>query len=129
MTQLVSYFKPLCTRAGVRFPTTFSNFLAKMNYECSLQNKNSPDPAQWQGWSGPERVFIDFKKAFDPVSHSKLLEQLAAYGISDKLLSWLRNYLSDRKQRVEIEGEYSDFQNIISGIRKHSNTRSGICDS
>jgi len=38
-------------------------------------------------------VYIDFSKAFDVISHGKLLARLHSYGIRGSLLLWLKNYL------------------------------------
>jgi hypothetical protein len=47
-------------------------------------------------------VFLDISKAFDKVWHKGLLYKLVVFGIQDPLLSWLKSYLSNRKQRVVI---------------------------
>jgi hypothetical protein len=39
-------------------------------------------------------------KAFDKVLHRGLLKKFKAYGISENLLHWFENYLSDRNQKV-----------------------------
>jgi hypothetical protein len=52
-------------------------------------------------------VFLDTSKAFDKVWHKGLLYKLEVIGIQDPLLSWLKSYLSNRKQRVVIEGQSS----------------------
>ena len=57
-------------------------------------------------------VFLDISKAFDRVWHAGLLHKLKKHGIKGRLLSWLMNYLHDRKQRVIINGVYSDWGNI-----------------
>ena len=36
-------------------------------------------------------IYADFSKAFDKVSHSKLLKKLEAYGISFLLLEWIKD--------------------------------------
>ena len=41
-------------------------------------------------------VYIDLSKAFDVVSHDKLLIRLATYGITGTLLKWLQNFPSNR---------------------------------
>jgi hypothetical protein len=41
-------------------------------------------------------------KASDCVSHDILLSKLAIYGIGDKIILWLKSYLENRKQRVEL---------------------------
>ena len=47
-------------------------------------------------------VLLDFAKAFDKVSHEKLLLKLEAYGINDILVRWVNGFLSNRRQRVVI---------------------------
>ena len=38
-------------------------------------------------------VYLDFSKAFDTVSHSTLLQKLAAHGLDRYTLGWVRNWL------------------------------------
>ena len=45
-------------------------------------------------------VYLDFSKAFDTVSHSILLEKLAAHGLDGCTLHWVKNWLNGRAQRV-----------------------------
>ncbi|KAK4820206.1 hypothetical protein QYF61_021711, partial [Mycteria americana] len=45
-------------------------------------------------------VYLDFSKAFDTVSHSILLEKLAAHGLDGCTLHWVKNWLDGRAQRV-----------------------------
>ena len=45
-------------------------------------------------------VFIDFSKAFDTISHAKLLLKLNAYGIRNVEFEWFSDYLFNRKQLV-----------------------------
>jgi hypothetical protein len=47
-------------------------------------------------------IFCDLQKAFDCVVHDILLSKLAAYGIGGKIIRWLRSYLENRNQRVEL---------------------------
>lgn len=47
---------------------------------------------------------IDFRKAFDTVNHTVLLEKLKAIGISCEMFSWLEDYMSARKQVVQLSG-------------------------
>ena len=55
-----------------------------------------------------DAVIMDFSKAFDMVPHNSLLVKLSGYGIQDKTLDWIGSFLSDRSQRVVVEGEQSD---------------------
>ena len=65
-------------------------------------------------------VFCDISKAFDRVWHNGLLHKLSCSGIKGNLHVWLTSYLSDRKQRVVIDGQKSDWLNISAGVPQGS---------
>lgn len=65
-------------------------------------------------------VYIDVAKAFDTVSHPKLLHKLHTYGISGKLLGWLKAFLSNRSQNVVVDSVQSHPGDVISGIPQGS---------
>jgi hypothetical protein len=65
-------------------------------------------------------VFLDVSKAFDRVWHTGLLFKLQKLGVQDPLLSWIKNYLCDRQQRVVIEGQSSEWKPINSGVPQGS---------
>ena len=65
-------------------------------------------------------VFIDFAKAFDSVSHKKLISKLSEYGIRGNLLNWIEQFLKDRKQQVVVDGECSNVGDVISGVPQGS---------
>ncbi|OWF50811.1 RNA-directed DNA polymerase from transposon BS [Mizuhopecten yessoensis] len=65
-------------------------------------------------------VFCDISKAFDRVWHKGLLCKLSSYGIRNSLLVWFENYLSDRKQRVVINGKNSNWLNVKAGVPQGS---------
>ena len=50
-------------------------------------------------------VFIDLSKVFDTVDHAILLKKLELYGVTDRNHSWFKNYLSNRKQFIQINNE------------------------
>ena len=54
-------------------------------------------------------VFLDISKAFDKVSHDDLIFKLKQNGISGSLLKLFKNYLHNRKQRVVLNGSFSDY--------------------
>ena len=66
-------------------------------------------------------VFIDLSKAFDIVNHSKLLKKLELYGVTDQNHSWFKNYLSNRKQFIQINNEENtEVETITCGVPQGS---------
>ena len=65
-------------------------------------------------------VFLDISKAFDRVWHAGLLYKLERNGISGSLLNWFRNYLSNRQQRVVINGQSSEWGTVNAGVPQGS---------
>ena len=67
-----------------------------------------------------QAVFLDFSKAFDSVWHEGLVYKLGTMGIRGKLLSWFTSYLSDRKQKVVVNGDISDAKLMECGVPQGS---------
>ena len=65
-------------------------------------------------------MYTDFSKAFDRVDHKLLIHKLASYHIHPHLLILLRNYLSERKHRVVVDGECSNWYPVFSGVPQGS---------
>ena len=65
-------------------------------------------------------VFLDISKAFDKVWHEGLIFKLEQNGISGGLLKLFGNYLSNRKQCVVLNGSYSEYSIIKSGVPQGS---------
>ena len=65
-------------------------------------------------------VFLDISKAFDKVWHKGQAYKLKSYGVEGELLSLLECYLRDRKQRVVLNGQNSDWRKVKSGVRQGS---------
>ena len=61
-------------------------------------------------------LFLDISKAFDKVPHAYLLEKLKMVGIDGGLLSWIRDYLTNRRQRCIVEGCVSGWLPVTSGV-------------
>ena len=65
-------------------------------------------------------IFLDLSKAFDKVWHRELLFKLESFGIRGKLLNLLEDYLSNRFQRVLLNGQESSWLPIKAGVPQGS---------
>ncbi len=67
-----------------------------------------------------DAVYLDLAKAFDTVPHRRLLVKLASYGITGKLLEWITDFLTGRRQRIGVAGSFSEWREVISGVPQGS---------
>jgi hypothetical protein len=86
--------------------STCTNLLETLNdWTLAIKNRRSITVA-----------YIDYQKAFDAVSHSKLLAKLSAYGIEGNIRDWISNFLSSRTQQTKVGSALSDVGNLSSGV-------------
>ena len=52
-------------------------------------------------------IYLDFHKAFDKVPHQRLILKLKSHGMGNSIINWIEQWLTDRKQRVVVDGEVS----------------------
>ena len=74
-------------RQGASCQSNLLDFLDYVTY--SLDNHNNVDV-----------IYLDFTKAFDRVPHLRLLQKIDQHGIGGKVLAWISEWLSGRKERV-----------------------------
>ena len=65
-------------------------------------------------------LFMDLSKAFDTINHDLLLAKLRAYGFSNNALNLMCSYLKNRKQRTQINNNFTSEKNIIAGVPQGS---------
>ena len=65
-------------------------------------------------------IYMDFQKAFDKVPHARLIKKLEKHGINGKLLKWIEEWLKNRKQRVVLKGQASEWEEVLSGVPQGS---------
>jgi len=74
----------------LRGKSTITNLMVSVtDWEYPLDNRLSIDV-----------IYLDLKKAFETVVHSKLLDKLYALGIRGKLYVWIRQFIFGRSQAV-----------------------------
>ena len=67
-----------------------------------------------------DSIYTEFQKAFDKVPHERLIKKIENYGITNPILSWIKDFLSRRYQRVSIKGDISNRMEDTSGIHESS---------
>ena len=103
-------------------------FLSK--YQCSFHKGHSTQHcllAMLEKWkSAVDKVksfaalLTDLAKAFDCLSHELLLAKLHAYGFSIAALRLIHSFLTNRKQRANVNLSYSHWEKIIYGLPQGS---------
>ena len=66
--------------------------------------------------SSVDGIYLDFQKAFHKVSHDLLMNKIRQAGIDGKIANWIENWLKGRTKRVCINGIYSDWVEVTSGL-------------
>ena len=65
-------------------------------------------------------LLTDLSKAFDCIDYELLIAKLHAYGFDPLALTLIASYLTDRKQRVKINNQFSSWSEITSGVPQGS---------
>ena len=65
-------------------------------------------------------IYTDILKAFDTVSHLRLILVLKSYGVGNNVLNWITSFIFYRKQSVCINDTFSSFCDITSGVSQGS---------
>ena len=65
-------------------------------------------------------VLMDLSKAFDCIRHDLLIAKLHAYGFSQEALTLINDYLTNRQQRVKVNGSFSSWKDLTRGVPQGS---------
>ena len=65
-------------------------------------------------------IYLDFQKAFDKVPRQRLLIKLKSHAMGVNIVTWIQNWLTDKKQSVSVEGETSAWTAVHSGAPQGS---------
>ena len=67
-------------------------------------------------WSTVDIIYLDFQKEFDKVPHQRLILKLKSHGMGNSIINWIEQWLTDRRQRVVVDGEVSSWKSVLSGV-------------
>ena len=65
-------------------------------------------------------IYIDFAKVIDKDVHTKLLFKLQSYDKDRIVFKWIEQVLTDRLQCIRVNGYYSNFIAVLSGVPQSS---------
>ena len=96
-------------QSGFRPSDSCINQLLSITHEI-FQSLDATPPLQVRS------VFLYISKAFDKVWHEGLLYKLNSIGIQEKCYKLMESYLSNRFQRVVLNGQTSSWRPILAGV-------------
>ena len=67
-----------------------------------------------------DTIYFNYAKAFYSVPHGRLLGNLKSYSINSNVLEWIKAFLRNRRQIVDVNGTKSDPATVLSGIPQGS---------
>ena len=66
--------------------------------------------------NGLDILYLNYKKAFDTVSHKRLLSKLKWYRFGGDILGWISEFLIGRRMRVAVNRTNSRWVEVLNGV-------------
>jgi hypothetical protein len=74
-------------------------------------------------------IIIDFSKAFDLFLHNRLLRNIAASEVDQRLVVWIREFLLERTQGVRVGGQLLEDVTVTPGLAQGCSVGPLFCHS
>ena len=59
-------------------------------------------------------IYLDYRKAFDSVPITRIIEKWKVYGLESKVTQWIKSFVTGRTMKVPINGSFSDLMEVLS---------------
>lgn len=105
---------------GPKLSPLLSGFRSKYSSQHALLSMIEKWHRELDGGKFVSAVLMDLSKAFDCINHELLIAKLHAYGFSHDALEFVYSYLTNRSQRVVVDGESSSWRDIDIGVPQGS---------
>ena len=114
-TSFVNKLCPIFSINKILTPVQHS-FRSKHSCESQLLITTDEFIQNFESETQTDVVVLDFSKAFDVVPHQCLLHKLDHYEIRRTTLNWIQNFLTNRTQKVVVDGSSSESARVRSCV-------------